>query len=96
MTQTRKTKIQDLQDEGFPQILLLKLIANLPVSKEEIYNELYEVCDRVHASCDDECPVYFLNGHDVPDTVNNFEENRGCDTFKSGKKMYEFIQKRIK
>ena len=60
-------------------------------NKEQI--ELYDICDKVHAACDDECPVYKLNGHKVLDPDNkSFRENRGCDCFKNGRKMREFIR----
>ena len=46
----------------------------------------------MHSSCDSECPVYFLNGNEVPDTAKDFEVNRGCDCFKSGSAMLKFIR----
>ena len=72
--------------------LLLKLAKGESVSNADLENELSEVCDRVHSSCDSSCPVYSLNGNSVPDTANDFKVNRGCDCFKNGKKMLEFIR----
>jgi len=43
--------------------ILMKLIKGERITDEDIANELYEVCDRVHASCDSDCPVYSLNGN---------------------------------
>lgn len=74
---------------------LLKIIKGEPLSSEDVESLLYEICDRVHASCDSECPVYQINGYAVPDSANDFDKNRGCDCFKSGKAMREFILKRI-
>ena len=72
--------------------ILLKLAKGEKITDADIEHELYEICDRVHSSCDSECPVYSLNGNTVPDTVNDFKINRGCDCFKSGKNMLVFIR----
>lgn len=72
--------------------LILKLAKGEKITDEDIEYELYQICDRVHSSCDYECPVYLLNGEQVPDTAHNFNVNRGCDCFKSGKKMLAFIR----
>jgi hypothetical protein len=69
---------------------LMKL-ATTNVSRKDIAEELYEICDHVHAGCDDNCPVYRLNGHSAPDTAKSFEDNRGCDCFKDGEAMLQFI-----
>jgi hypothetical protein len=74
------------------QTLIEKLVLGLKVDNRMIYDELYEICDSVHSSCDDSCPVYRLNGSAVPDTAKDFEANRGCDCFKNGKAMAEFIK----
>lgn len=56
---------------------------------KELFEEyLYEVCDREHASCNNYCPVYKLNHSSV---VNPTESDYGCECFKNGKKMLEFI-----
>lgn len=73
--------------------LIEQLVRDGKVSKKEIQNELYEICDRVHSSCTEECPVYRLNGGAAPGQNKPFEINRGCDTFKNGKAMYDFIKK---
>lgn len=72
--------------------LLLKLAKGENITDADLENELYEVCDRIHSSCDSDCPVYSLNGNSVPDTAKDFNVNRGCDCFKNGKKMLEFIR----
>lgn len=62
-------------------------------TEQEIASELYEICEREHSSCNDACPVFRLNGHKV---LNNspkpFHENRGCDCFKNGTAMLNFIR----
>ena len=61
------------------------------VTDEEIAEELYEICDREHASCNRVCPVYKINVGPVnPDKP--FEENRSCDCFKDGHAMLRFIR----
>jgi len=75
--------------------LLIKIASGMPVTESDIENELYEICDRTHSSCNSTCPVYSLNGNKVPDTANDFNANRGCDCFKSGKKMLSFMRNKI-
>lgn len=72
--------------------LLQTLIAGRPISDQVLADELYEICDSEHASCNSNCPVYELNGNKVPDTANDFNVNRGCDCFKSGVAMLQFIR----
>lgn len=72
--------------------LILKLAKGETITDADLEYELYEICDRVHSSCNSECPVYQVNGNKVPDTANDFKVNRGCDCFKSGKNMLSFIR----
>ena len=72
--------------------LIEKLVVNEKVSKEDIYNELYEICEDVHSGCYSKCPVFRLNDSKAPGSDKPFDENRGCDCFKNGKAMYEFIK----
>ncbi len=76
--------------------LIVRLAKGEKITDEYLENELYNICDREHSSCNSECPVYYLNGNKVPDTVNNFSVNRGCDCFKSGKNMLNFIRSKTK
>jgi len=73
--------------------LIESLVRGKKVEKSEITNALYEICDSVHSSCDNQCPVYRLNGSKAPGEDKPFEENRGCDCFKNGTAMYNFIKK---
>jgi len=61
------------------------------ITDQQIADELYEICDDVHARCDDDCPVHLLNGG-VPDEKVS---RSGCDCFKSGSAMLEFIRGRV-
>jgi len=74
--------------------LLKQVIRNKgkKIDESVIKEELYEICERVHASCCDECPVFEFNNHSVLDTAHDFDVNRGCDCFKDGEKMLAFIK----
>lgn len=61
-------------------------------SKREREEELSEICERTHFSCDGNCPVFAVN-NEVPDTAHDFNANRGCDCFKNGKAMLKFLKK---
>ena len=75
--------------------IILKLAKGEKITDADLESELYEICDRVHSGCDSECPVYAVNGNKVPDTAKDFKVNRGCDCFKSGKNMLDFIRKNL-
>jgi len=70
--------------------ILIKLIKGKTPTRREIEEELYNICDSVHSSCSDDCPVYNLN-HGTVNPQKSFEENRGCDCFKNGKAMFNFL-----
>jgi hypothetical protein len=61
------------------------------VVEEIIIKEFYNICDMTHADCNANCPVYKINKFEVPDTAHDYRINRGCDCFKNGSKMLEFI-----
>ena len=58
-------------------------------TEEDIWTELYEICDREHSNCNNNCPVYRLNGSQIPNTEKS---KCGCDCFKNGDAMMSFIQ----
>ena len=68
--------------------LLVKLVRGEKVSDKDIEQELYYICDSVHASCDIECPVYWVNGAAIP--WNKDKSN--CRCFKDGRAMLKFIR----
>jgi hypothetical protein len=74
--------------------LIVKLVLGEKVTKKDIYNALYEICDEVHSSCDSGCPVYELNEYKALGFEKPFDENRGCDCFKNGKAMAKFIKEK--
>jgi hypothetical protein len=69
--------------------LLLKLIKKEEITEEEIANECYEMCDYIHASCDDSCLIYekFCG---IP---REDDENGGCEFFKNGTKIMKELRK---
>ena len=78
--------LEKLKDEE----LLVRLACGAKYTQEDLYEALYDVCCSEHASCNSNCPVYRLNGQNAP---NETDSGYGCDCFKSGKTMAEFIQK---
>ena len=66
--------------------LLEKLIFEEQITKEDIYYELSEMCDRVHSRCNDNCLVFYYNDG-VPEDVDG-----NCICFKSGEAMYHMIR----
>lgn len=72
--------------------LIEKLARGIQISDSDIASELFTICDRVHSTCDVECPVYRLNGNSAVGADKPFEQNRGCDCFKNGRAMLDFIR----
>ena len=71
--------------------ILERLVLGDEIIKLDIEIALCNICEREHVSCNDYCPVFRLNNSQKPGSNKPFKENRGCDCFKDGKKMYEFI-----
>ena len=71
--------------------LIVKVARGDKVEDSELISALYEICDDVHSTCDETCPVYALNGGPV-NPHKPFVENRGCDCFKNGPRMLNFIR----
>ena len=68
--------------------VLRKLILGKKVTREDIYEGLFYICQDVHSSCDSSCPVY-----DIKSNLPGFnEEEFDCEYFKNGKLMYDFIK----
>ena len=72
--------------------ILIKLATGKKIGDTDIANALYDVCETEHSSCNDNCPVYFLNGSRAPGNEKPFNTNRGCDCFKNGQSMLNFIR----
>lgn len=73
--------------------LLYKLVIGEKPNRDDIENELYEMCDREHSSCNECCLVYAMNNNSIPNTLNT---RAGCDCFKDGEAMFNFIKERSK
>jgi hypothetical protein len=71
--------------------LLTQAIAGEPISDADIEDALYKICDDVHSSCYEACPVFEKNGGPLR-AEKPFEENRGCDCFKNGRAMLKFLR----
>jgi hypothetical protein len=89
---TNKIPLKIFQEISNNEESIVKEIFGIKPPPEKIEDRLYEICDNTHASCNDDCPVYRLNGSKVLDTVHDFEKNRGCDCFKNGEAMREYIE----
>jgi len=63
--------------------MLMKLIKGEPFTDEDIEGVLYEMCDDIHASCDNSCVMMAkgLISHDSIKLTGN------CPYFKNGKAM---------
>jgi len=68
--------------------LVMKLVRGENIEEKDINEALYDICDRVHSGCHEECPVFEKNGG-VP-WNKEYEE---CLCFKDGKKMRKFLTK---
>jgi len=63
---------------------------NKGVDESVLVDELYEICDSVHSSCDEKCPVYVANGNEIPWN----SDMTCCVCFKCGKAMLDFLVKK--
>lgn len=72
--------------------LLAKAIAKEEIKDGDIEYALFEICEREHSSCNDECPVYEKNRGCFLASGRPFKENRGCDCFKNGPAMLKFLR----
>lgn len=66
--------------------LIIALILRKEISDKDIENVLVEICDKQHSYCSDKCPVFALNVGKL----------HGCDCFRNGKAMLEFIREHSK
>ena len=68
--------------------LINKLCIGMTPTDKNIEDHLAIICEDVHSTCTDECPVFQLNGA-VPDHKHT---RYGCDCFKDGAKMRAIIK----
>lgn len=65
-----------------------KLLTGVPLDDKEVNEILQHICETESYSCYEGCPVYCINGERVP---NYKQTKNGCDCFKDGKAMADFI-----
>jgi hypothetical protein len=66
--------------------LLQEAIEKRPITDNAIADALYEICDRVHATCYSDCPVYekFYKEHK--------RSNFNCPYHKNGMGMLKYLR----
>lgn len=69
--------------------LLEKIVKGEDITQKDIEDELYEICESEHASCNNECPVYKLVM--TKKEQDNLSRN-GCPYFKSGSEMLRALE----
>ena len=67
----------------------MKVIEGKTITDADLMDELNDVCEREHYSCNSECPVYMFR---VCSMGNDFN----CECFKNGRAMLDFIRDSIK
>lgn len=72
--------------------LIEKLVDREPVDDSDLANALFDICEREHSSCNMNCPVYEANDGQCVNADRPFKENRGCDCFKDGHAMLNFLR----
>jgi hypothetical protein len=69
--------------------ILIDLALKKPITDATIENALSQICEDTHSSCDDGCPVFYINNFNIP----NYEDNQpNCDCYRNGRKMLKFIR----
>ena len=71
--------------------LLSRAIRGKTITDNVIEDTLEGICEDVHATCNNACPIYEKYGK-APGNDKPFKVNRGCDCFKNGKKMLTMIR----
>lgn len=68
------------------------------IPDQDIIDELTEICEKVHSSCNDGCPVHKINSgpvKQITSLVKTREIVEGCDCFKNGKAMFNFLKNQL-
>ena len=67
--------------------ILIKLVKGDKISSDDIMDALHGICEDLHASCRDGCPIYeIFKG--VP-----YDDRGHCPYHKNGPKMLRALQK---
>ena len=72
--------------------ILEKLIKKEPITDKDTENQLLEMCEREHSSCNNECLIY---AKCCPKDKHN-KKHWECPFFKSPNKMLIELRKKIK
>lgn len=89
--QLKMAIMSDLRKEKKMDALLRKTIDRQPIYEDDLADALLEICKREHSSCNSECPVFDKNNGPLH-PERPLKENRGCDCFKNGYKMLDFLR----
>ena len=78
-----------MKSEWFDKILETGKEITITIKLQDVYDELYEICDREHSSCNRTCPVYDLACHE-----GEYDESMAneCLYYKNGKAMFERLR----
>lgn len=75
--------------------LITKLAFGAKFTDVDLENELSDICDRVHSTCDSQCPVYAVNDG-VPASFNftatPCKTRKACACYKNGEAMLAFLR----
>ncbi len=67
--------------------IIQKLIKGEMPTDQELENYLWEICDKVHSSCDNRCPIY-----KAMDGETTRDEDGNCYFFRSGSEMLKYLR----
>lgn len=73
--------------------VIVPLVMGKMPTEEGLRNALYEICDEVHSSCNDTCPVFEFNGRKMP--VNPEHPDQGCPYHKDATLMLDFLKTKV-
>jgi len=78
-----------MKKEWFDKVVETSKEIQVTITKEDVYEELYEICEREHSSCNSECLVYKLA---IEEGEFSDTESNDCPYFKHGKSMFERLR----
>lgn len=76
--------------------LLKKTLLGQKITDADLAEELHDICELEHSSCNIDCPVFKANGGAVVKDRTAWYKQYGCACFKNGSKMLEFLRKKQK
>ena len=78
-----------MKTEWFDRIIETDKEIQVTITKKDVYDDLYETCDSVHASCNKDCPVYekAVEDGEFDESISN-----DCPYFKNGVAMYKRLR----